>query len=60
MDGKGRQGMSQAKAERLTFPLFWLGPAFGGFNLQAILPSSYRAPAFSPYRDASEPLRLLR
>jgi len=37
-DGQGREGMSQAEAEAFTdFDLYWWGPSFVGFNLQAIL-----------------------
>ena len=36
--GKGRQGLSQSEAERFAaYPLYWLGPSYRGFNLQAIL-----------------------
>ncbi|HLF76750.1 MAG TPA: hypothetical protein VJB57_04600 [Dehalococcoidia bacterium] len=36
--GKGRQGLSKSQAERFaSYPLYWLGPSYGGFNLQAIL-----------------------
>jgi len=36
--GQGAQGISQAEAERFQgFALYWLGPSFAGYNLQAIL-----------------------
>jgi hypothetical protein len=36
--GQGTEGISQTEAEQFDrFGLYWLGPAFAGFNLQAIL-----------------------
>ena len=36
--GQGAQGISQAEAERFEgYALYWLGPSFAGYNLQAIL-----------------------
>jgi len=36
--GESNEGMSQAEAEAFTnFALYWWGPSFAGFNLQAIL-----------------------
>lgn len=53
--GQGRQGISQAEAERFAdYPLFWLGDRYAGFHLRAIHHEQFRPPPGVPDRYARE------